>query len=192
MVHKKPKLHIFCTTFPESRLDKQVQWDYLNKKSKCDLYQKIQLDDMVNAKPMKKGVVKMKWYVNKLTTSNRLKFKLANGTHGLRSELSHRNNESSNCVCRELDKEESVEHFFLECLLYNEIRDEVLLQIMYSSDSFEKEWFDGDEAHRCIMLLCDYDAFVSRSLITMEMAKTFCDIFNIGCQDPPIILVIMH
>eukprot|EP00121_Abeoforma_whisleri_P009473 Awhi_evm1s8713 len=30
-------------------------WDELNKKSKCELYQKIQLDDMANAQSMKKG-----------------------------------------------------------------------------------------------------------------------------------------
>eukprot|EP00121_Abeoforma_whisleri_P008593 Awhi_evm1s7887 len=51
-------------------------WDELNRKSRCDLYQKIQLDDRANANFVKKG---MKWYVEKLTTSNRLKFKLAFG-----------------------------------------------------------------------------------------------------------------
>eukprot|EP00121_Abeoforma_whisleri_P008889 Awhi_evm1s8161 len=57
----------------------------------------------------------MKRYENKSTTSNRLQFKLASGTHGLRSELSRRDNESNICVCYELDKEENVEHFLLEC-----------------------------------------------------------------------------
>eukprot|EP00121_Abeoforma_whisleri_P001541 Awhi_evm1s1375 len=84
-------------------------------KSKCDLYQNFQLDDMANAKSIKKGVFKMKGSVNKLATSNRLKFKIASGTHGLRSKLSRRDNGSNSCVCCELDKEESVEHFLLEC-----------------------------------------------------------------------------
>eukprot|EP00121_Abeoforma_whisleri_P001139 Awhi_evm1s1012 len=35
-------------------------WDELNNKSKCDLYRKIQLDDMANAKFVKTGVFKMK------------------------------------------------------------------------------------------------------------------------------------
>eukprot|EP00121_Abeoforma_whisleri_P000380 Awhi_evm1s337 len=65
-------------------------WDELNEKSKCDLHQKIQLDDKANAKSIKKGIqlddkanaksIKkgvLKRYVNKLTTS---KFKLASGT----------------------------------------------------------------------------------------------------------------
>eukprot|EP00121_Abeoforma_whisleri_P004068 Awhi_evm1s3670 len=91
----------------------------------------------------------MKRYVNKLTAYNRLKFKLASGTHGLRSKLSRRDNGSNISFCCEVDKEESVEHFMLEYPLYNEIRDETLLQIMYySSDRFQKEWFDGDDAHR--------------------------------------------
>eukprot|EP00121_Abeoforma_whisleri_P011242 Awhi_evm1s10367 len=61
-------------------------------RNRCDLYQKIQLDDTANAKSMNKGVFKMKRHVKKLTTSNRLNFKLASGTHGLRSELSRRDN----------------------------------------------------------------------------------------------------
>eukprot|EP00121_Abeoforma_whisleri_P015403 Awhi_evm1s14196 len=69
-----------------------------------------------------------------LTTSNRLKFKLASGTHGLRSELSGKDNEN---ITRVVDKEETVE--------------EILLQPMYSSDDFQKELFDGDDAHRCII-----------------------------------------
>eukprot|EP00121_Abeoforma_whisleri_P008467 Awhi_evm1s7775 len=90
-------------------------WDELNKKSKCDLYQKIQLDDIANVKSMKKG------------------FKLASGTHGLRLGLSPRDNGSNICICCDLDKDESVEHFSLECPLYNKIREKILLQIMYSS-----------------------------------------------------------
>eukprot|EP00121_Abeoforma_whisleri_P006746 Awhi_evm1s6143 len=65
-------------------------------------------DDMANAKSMKKGVFKMKQYVNKSTTSNRLKLKLASGIHGLRLELGSQDNGSNICVCCELDKEESV------------------------------------------------------------------------------------
>eukprot|EP00121_Abeoforma_whisleri_P001425 Awhi_evm1s1269 len=80
--------------------------------------------------------------------------KLASGTRGLRSELNRRDNGSNGCVYCELDKEESVEHFLLECPLYNEIKDEILLQIVYSSsDGFQKAWFDRDDAHRCTMLL---------------------------------------
>eukprot|EP00121_Abeoforma_whisleri_P010363 Awhi_evm1s9555 len=72
--------------------------------------------DMANAKPMNKGVFKIKRFVNKLTTSNRLKFKLASGKDSLRSELSSRRDNGSNiCVCRELGKKESGEHFWLEC-----------------------------------------------------------------------------
>eukprot|EP00121_Abeoforma_whisleri_P002418 Awhi_evm1s2167 len=107
---------------------------------------------MANAKSMKKGIFKIKRYVNKLTIYNRLKFKLASGIHGLKSESSRRDNGSSICVCCELDKEESVKHFLLECPLYNEVRDEILN--------------DGDDAHRCILLLRDYGAFASRPLIT--------------------------
>eukprot|EP00121_Abeoforma_whisleri_P010611 Awhi_evm1s9789 len=108
---------------------------------------------------MKKGVFSMKRYVNKLITSNWLKFKLVSGTHGLRSELSGWDN---GC---ELDKE--------ECPLYNENRDETLLQMMYSSDRFQKEWFDRDDAHGCIRLLRDYGAFVSRPSKTMKMTNFF-------------------
>eukprot|EP00121_Abeoforma_whisleri_P001061 Awhi_evm1s944 len=101
--------------------------------------------------------------------------------------LSRRDNGSNICVCCELDKEESEGHFSLECPLYNEIRDEILLQIMYSSDRSQKEQFNGDDAHRCIILLQDYGAFVSRPLITMEMA-----IFDIGCQVKTIILFALN
>eukprot|EP00121_Abeoforma_whisleri_P011875 Awhi_evm1s10957 len=76
----------------------------------------------------------MNRYVNKLTTSNRSK---SSGTHGLRSELSRRDNENNVCVCCELDKEESAEHFLLECPLYNDTLDEILLQIMFSSDRIQ-------------------------------------------------------
>eukprot|EP00121_Abeoforma_whisleri_P012718 Awhi_evm1s11740 len=51
------------------------------------------------------------------------------------------------------------------------MRDEILLQIVHSSDRIQKEWFDGDDAHRCIMLLHDYGAILSRPSITMETAK---------------------
>eukprot|EP00121_Abeoforma_whisleri_P007878 Awhi_evm1s7207 len=44
--------------------------------SKCSLYQKIQLDDIACINSMKKGIFKMKRFLNKMTTSNRLKFKL--------------------------------------------------------------------------------------------------------------------
>eukprot|EP00121_Abeoforma_whisleri_P012642 Awhi_evm1s11667 len=43
---------------------------------------------------------------------------------------------------------------------------------MYSSDRFQKEWFDGDDTHRCIMLLRDY-----------AYDKIPCDVFYIGCQN---------
>eukprot|EP00121_Abeoforma_whisleri_P009071 Awhi_evm1s8333 len=78
------------------------------------------------------GVFMMKRYVNELTIFNRSKFKLASGIHGLESELSRWVNRCNIYVCCELDKEESVEHFLLECPLYNEIRDEILLQISRS------------------------------------------------------------
>eukprot|EP00121_Abeoforma_whisleri_P005839 Awhi_evm1s5297 len=103
---------------------------------------------LCNAESMKKGIFKIKRYVNELKTYNRLKFKIASGTHSLRSGLSRREDGSNICVCWQLVKEESVEHVLLECPLYNKIRDEILLQIMYSSDRFQKEWFDGDDAHR--------------------------------------------
>eukprot|EP00121_Abeoforma_whisleri_P012420 Awhi_evm1s11463 len=47
---------------------------------------------------------------------------------------------------------------------------------MYSSDGFQKEWFNGYDAHHCIMLLRDHEAVVSRPLTTMEMAKFLDDI----------------
>eukprot|EP00121_Abeoforma_whisleri_P004272 Awhi_evm2s3860 len=50
-----------------------------------------------------------------MTTSNRLKFKLVSATHGLRSELSRRDYGSNLCMCRDMDREESVEHLLLEC-----------------------------------------------------------------------------
>eukprot|EP00121_Abeoforma_whisleri_P007278 Awhi_evm1s6639 len=108
----------------------------------------------------------MIWLMNKLTTSNRPKFTLAS-EHDLRSKLSRRDNGSNICVCCELDKEDSVEHLLLKYPLYIEIRDETQSQIMYSSDGFQ---IDGDDTHRCIMLLRDYGAYVSQPLIIMEMA----------------------
>eukprot|EP00121_Abeoforma_whisleri_P013786 Awhi_evm1s12719 len=87
-----------------------------------------------------------------MTTSNRLKFKLASGTHRLRSELSRRHNGSNLCMCCDMDREESVEYLL----------DEVLLRIINLSEGFRKEWFDGDETHRCVMLLRDYGAFVTK------------------------------
>eukprot|EP00121_Abeoforma_whisleri_P015052 Awhi_evm1s13877 len=71
------------------RVHYENRWDELNKKSKCDLYQKIHIE---NAKSMKKVGFKMKGYLNKLTTSNRLKIKLASASHILRSELSRWDN----------------------------------------------------------------------------------------------------
>eukprot|EP00121_Abeoforma_whisleri_P005415 Awhi_evm1s4909 len=59
-----------CVRHYEERLDE------LNKKSKCSLYQRIQLDDMACINLTKKGMFKMKWYLNKMATSNRLQFKL--------------------------------------------------------------------------------------------------------------------
>eukprot|EP00121_Abeoforma_whisleri_P008798 Awhi_evm1s8080 len=43
-----------------------------------------------------------------MTTSNRLKFKLVSSTHGLRSELSLRDNGSNLGMCCDMDREESV------------------------------------------------------------------------------------
>eukprot|EP00121_Abeoforma_whisleri_P000798 Awhi_evm1s707 len=87
------------------------------------------------------------------------KFKLVSGTHGLRSELSRRDNGSNLCMCCDMDREESVGHLLLERPLYKDVRDEVLLQIINLSEGFRKEWFDGDETHGCVMLLRDYGAF---------------------------------
>eukprot|EP00121_Abeoforma_whisleri_P003499 Awhi_evm1s3142 len=82
MDHKKLKWHIFCATFPESRLVRQVQI--------------LKSHFEVPEEALKTG-------------------KLASGTHGLRSELSSQNNGSNICVCWKLDKEESEDHFLLEC-----------------------------------------------------------------------------
>eukprot|EP00121_Abeoforma_whisleri_P003912 Awhi_evm1s3526 len=73
----------------------------------------------------------MKRYLNKMTTSNGLKFKLVSGTHGLRSQLSRRDIKKA---------------------------------------LFRKEWFDGDETHRCVMLLRSYGAFVTKPFMLIEMA----------------------
>eukprot|EP00121_Abeoforma_whisleri_P010469 Awhi_evm1s9657 len=96
--------------------------------------------------------------------------KLVSGTHGLRSELSRRDNGSNLCMCCDMDRKESVEHLLLECPLYKDVRDEVLLRIINLSEGFRKEWFDGDETHRCVMLLRDYGAFVTKPFMSIEMA----------------------
>eukprot|EP00121_Abeoforma_whisleri_P009969 Awhi_evm1s9182 len=85
-------------------------------------------------------------------------------------------------------KEESVEHFLLESPLYYEISE----QIMYSSDGFQKEWFDGMLLHRCITLLRDCGAFVSRPLITMEMAKVLVIFSILVCSQHDIGVTIFH
>eukprot|EP00121_Abeoforma_whisleri_P012098 Awhi_evm1s11167 len=73
----------------------------------------IQLDDIASINSMKKGIFNMERYLNKMKTSNKLKFKLVSGTHGLRSELSRRDNGSDLCMCCDMDKEESGEHLLL-------------------------------------------------------------------------------
>eukprot|EP00121_Abeoforma_whisleri_P017223 Awhi_evm1s15788 len=103
-------------TLPESRLVEQIH--VLSFRGSRRSSDKIH-DDMGNDKSMKKEVFKMKRCVNKLTTSNRLKFKLVSGTHDLRSEWSRRDNGCNISVCAESDKEESVEQFLLEWQLYN-------------------------------------------------------------------------
>eukprot|EP00121_Abeoforma_whisleri_P009034 Awhi_evm1s8299 len=81
-----------------------------------------------------------------MTTSNRLKYELVSGTHGLRSELSRRDNGSNLCMCCDMAREEEkCGTPPVECPLYKDVRD--------LSKSFRKEWFDGDETHGCVMLL---------------------------------------
>ncbi len=148
----------------------QKLWDELNRKTKCSLYQSLLLDDMGFVNSMKVGKARSRVYVNKLTPANRLKFKLISGTHGLRSELSRRDKGDNSCICCNANVTESAEHFLLECPLFQDIRDDVLCNITNISKHFRDEWLKGDDTHRCVMLLRDYGAFVSKPLISIEMA----------------------
>ena len=136
----------------------------VNRKSKCTLFRRLKFDDSDCIESIRKGSFKMKQYVNILTTSNRLKFKLISGTHGLRSELSRRDKGDNTCMCCETNEEESVQHLPLDCPLYKDIRNDILHQIINLNENFKKEWVKGDPLHRCVMLLRDYGNFITTSL----------------------------